>query len=234
MPDEHYQDRERMLRQIEVETEHTAAMTGRQSLDPRVLLAMAQVPRHVFVPEGQQTWAYDNSPQPLSHGQTISQPFVVALMTDLLKTQPDHVVLEIGTGSGYQTAILAYLVRQVYTLERISPLAQQAAQRLQALQFNNIEIKVDDGHQGWEAQAPFNGIMVTAAATEVPQALLRQLKPGGRLVIPVGLPHRTQDLQLILKDKHGRLSKHSLLPVAFVPLLRGDPDSDNPGKPWLF
>ena len=228
MPDDYRQLQERMIHHIKEDTRRTAEMTGRPSLDERVLTAMTEVPRHLFIPEGQRDRAYDNTPQPLSHGQTISQPFIVALMSDLLNPQPDHSVLEVGTGSGYQAAILARLVRKVYSLERIAALAQQAAQRLQELAFNNIEIRVHDGHDGWSAHAPFDGIMVTAAATRVPPALITQLKNGGRLVIPVGLAHRTQNLLLILKDERGRVSTHNILPVAFVPLLPGNHDSSNP------
>ena len=228
MPDDYRQLQERMIHHIKEDTRRTAEMTGRPRLDERVLTAMTEVPRHLFIPEGQRARAYDNTPQPLSHGQTISQPFIVALMTDLLNPQPDHSVLEVGTGSGYQAAILARLVRKVYSLERIAALAQQAAQRLQELAFNNIEIRVHDGHDGWSAHAPFDGIMVTAAATRVPPALITQLKNGGRLVIPVGLAHRTQNLLLILKDERGRVSTHNILPVAFVPLLPGNHDSSNP------
>ncbi|MFO1372595.1 MAG: protein-L-isoaspartate(D-aspartate) O-methyltransferase [Candidatus Competibacteraceae bacterium] len=208
-----------LLEQVIAEMRETGDLTGRRELSERVKQAMATVPRHRFVPDDVQKWAYADRPLPIGRGQTISQPYIVALMTELLEPTPQAVVLEIGTGSGYQTAVLASLVRQVYSVERISELATAAAQRLRELGFSNVVIRTGDGGEGWEEQGPFDGIMVTAAAAEVPAALVRQLKPGGRLVIPVGWPHRTQDLQLVRKDEHGVLHSRSVLPVAFVPLV---------------
>lgn len=182
--------------------------------------AMATVPRHCFVPPEQCEWAYADRPLPIGRGQTISQPFIVALMTELLQPDPRAAVLEIGTGSGYQTAVLAGLVRQVYSIERIPELAAAAERRLRELGYTNVEIRADDGGRGWEEWAPFDAIMVTAAAATVPPALVRQLKPGGRLVIPVGEPHRSQDLRVITKDERGGVETRSVLPVVFVPLVR--------------
>ena len=162
-------------------------------------------------------------PLPIGRGQTISQPFIVALMTELLNPAPDAVVLEIGAGSGYQTAILAQLAQRVYSVERIPELANAARQRLRDLGFNNVEIRTDDGAQGWVEYAPYDAIMVTAAAVEVPAALVQQLKPGGRLVVPVGPPHHTQDLRLMYKDEQGVMRGRSVLPVIFVPLVIDPP-----------
>lgn len=188
-------------------------------LDERVLEVMGEIPRHYFVPARFSHRAYDDTPLHIGQGQTISQPFIVAFMTSLLCPQPTHTVLELGTGSGYQTAVLARLVKQVYSIERISSLAQQAKGRLQHLGIDNVEIFINDGYYGWEAYAPFDGIIVTAAAPQIPSALLNQLKTDGRLVIPVGLPQRKQELQLVCKDRRGMIRSQSLLPVAFVPLV---------------
>jgi protein-L-isoaspartate(D-aspartate) O-methyltransferase len=201
------------------ETRETTKLTGLEGLSARVIEAMAATPRHRFVLPEQQDWAYADMPLPIGRGQTISQPFIVALMTELLAPGPEDVVLEIGTGSGYQAAILAHLVRQVYSLERIPELANVASRRLQELGFANVEVRTSDGNEGWEEQAPFDGVIVTAAAVEVPPALMRQLKPGGRLVIPVGPPHRTQDLRVLDKNPQGVVRSRSVLPVVFVPLV---------------
>ncbi len=217
--DQHQQARQRLLEWVVAETRETCRSTGLDELSGRVMQAMATVPRHRFVPPEQCEWAYADRPLPIGRGQTISQPFIVALMTELLAPGPEDVVLEIGTGSGYQTAVLASLARQVYSLERIPELADAAARRLRELEFANVAVRAGDGCLGWEEQAPFDGIMVTAAATTVPEALVRQLKPGGRLVIPVGPPQRTQDLQVLDKDQQGRIHVRSVLPVVFVPLI---------------
>jgi len=219
MADAHRSARDRMLATIIAETRQCAFLTGRGQLSPAVLAAIGDIPRHFFVPPEHQEWAYENIPLPIGAGQTISQPFIVALMSDLLQPQADHTVLEIGTGSGYQAAILSLLVRQVYSVERIPILAEQARRRLEAMHIQNVAVKIDDGHHGWPEHAPFDAILVTAAAACLPPALLQQLKPGGRLVIPVGLPGQTQDLQFIEKDERGRIKTHSLLSVAFVPLI---------------
>ncbi|MCB1775884.1 MAG: protein-L-isoaspartate(D-aspartate) O-methyltransferase [Candidatus Competibacteraceae bacterium] len=207
------------MERVLAETRETAHLTGFSELSDRVIKAIATTPRHCFIPPEQQDWAYADAPLPIGRGQTISQPFIVALMTELLAPGPEDVVLEIGAGSGYQAAILAHLVQQVYTLERIPELAMMATQRLQELGFANVTVCVGNGVQGWEEQAPFDGIIVTAAATETPPALVRQLKPGGRLVIPVGPPHRTQDLRVVEKDAQGVAHSRSVLPVVFVPLI---------------
>lgn len=210
-----------MLRTIEAETEFTKDLTGRSVLDPRVMEAMKDVPRGEFVPREMKAKAFANNALPIGEGQTISQPFIVALMTDLLNPQSDQIILEIGTGSGYQAAILSRLVKQVYSLEIVPPLAVQAAHRLEQLGYNNIEIRVGDGHIGWPEQAPYDGIIITAAASHLPPALLSQLKPGGRLVIPVGLPYMHQELMLIEKDQRGECHSTDILGVVFVPMIGG-------------
>ncbi|MFZ4537113.1 protein-L-isoaspartate(D-aspartate) O-methyltransferase [Propionivibrio sp.] len=201
----------------------TRDFTGLQALDEQVLAALRKVPRHAFVPKKVQDCAYLNDPLPIGYGQTISQPYIVALMTDLIQPQADDVVLEIGTGSGYQTAILAELVQQVYSLEIIDELAEAARERLQSLGYENIEVRSGNGHFGWPEHAPYDAIVVTAAPTGIPSALIEQLKPGGTLVIPVGERMFGQELLLIRKDEKGMIEEKSLLPVAFVPLI-GSPE----------
>lgn len=210
----------RMLMDIERELRYTRDYVGQDAFGERVLAALAQVPRHYFVPPELQDAAYDNGPLPIGHGQTISQPYIVALMTDLLRPRPDDVVLEVGTGSGYQTAVLARLVRQVYSLEVVAPLAGAAAERLHRLGCHNVEVRHGDGYAGWPEHAPYDGIIVTAAAPYIPAALMAQLKPGARLVIPVGDVGGPQQLLLVEKDAAGALSERSVLPVAFVPLVK--------------
>jgi protein-L-isoaspartate(D-aspartate) O-methyltransferase len=188
---------------------------------PKVMAAMGKVPRHRLVPFELQRQAYDNRPLPIGHGQTISQPYIVALMTDLLRLQGTEAVLEIGTGSGYQAAILAELTQNVYTIEIIEALAGQARERLQALGYGNVQVRVGDGYYGWEERAPFDAIVVTAAASHVPPPLIRQLKPGGRMVIPVGAQFMVQQLMLVEKNVDGTLTSRQILPVRFVPLVGG-------------
>ncbi|MBE0575202.1 MAG: protein-L-isoaspartate(D-aspartate) O-methyltransferase [Desulfuromonadales bacterium] len=207
-----------MLHTISREVKLTAPFTGRAALDPRVMEAMEQVPRDAFVPPELIDYAFDNGPLPIGEGQTISQPYIVALMTDLLEPQPSQTILEIGTGSGYQAAILSQLVKQVYSLEIIPSLATQTAELLSRLGYDNIEVRTGDGHSGWPEHAPYDGIIITAAATHLPQALIGQLKPGGRLVIPVGLPYMSQELLLVEKDLMGKLHTSNVLDVAFVPM----------------
>ena len=207
-----------LLDEIRAEVSETWQYTGRAALSPRVLDAFAEVPRHAFLPDTLRAAAYINRPLPIGHGQTISQPYIVALMTDLLDPEPDDIVLEIGTGSGYQAAVLAKLVKQVYSLEIVAALAEQASERLRRLGYGNIEVRQGDGHAGWPEHAPFDAIIVTAAAPDIPPVLIEQLKPGGRLLIPVGSRYSGQDLLLIEKDRHGRVSQKSVLPVIFVPL----------------
>jgi len=209
---------ERLLQDIAWETAQCRAWIGKESLDPRVLEAVRQVPRHAFVPEWQAPYAYDNGPLPIGHGQTISQPFIVALMSDMLRTKPHHVVLEVGCGSGYQSAVLSRLVKQVYSIEIVPELAQAAQERLAHLGYANVTVRHGDGYLGWPEHAPFDGIIVTAAAPDIPPPLIEQLKPGGRMVIPVGLPHGRQELLLVEKNAAGDVSTRDILPVAFVPL----------------
>ncbi|MFA6498269.1 MAG: protein-L-isoaspartate(D-aspartate) O-methyltransferase [Desulfurivibrionaceae bacterium] len=205
-----------MLRTIEEECRFTGGLTGRYTLHQQVFDAMATVRREDFVPDELKPYAYDNNPLPIGNGQTISQPFIVALMTDLLEPEPDDIILEIGTGSGYQAAVLAQLVRRVYSLEIIPQLAKQATRRLQHLGYDTVEVIASDGSFGLPEHAPYDGIIVTAAVPHIPEALVEQLAPFGRLVIPVGLPHLPQDLMLVEKSGN-RTTSRSILSVAFVP-----------------
>jgi protein-L-isoaspartate(D-aspartate) O-methyltransferase len=198
-----------------------SALDGRTAIDPRVMEVMRRVPRHAFVPAGLAANAYDDRPLPIGHGQTISQPFIVALMTDMLRTAPGQVVLEVGTGSGYQAAVLSGLVRAVHSIEIIPPLADAAERRLRELGYANVTVHRGDGYYGVPQAAPFDGIMVTAAAGSIPPPLLDQLRPGGRMVIPVGGGFMLQHLVLVEKATDGRLRTRQTLPVAFVPLVRG-------------
>lgn len=184
-----------------------------------MLDALERVPREQFVPDYESDSAYANVPLPIGHRQTISQPYIVALMTDLLDPEPDDVILEIGTGSGYQAAVLAGLVARVYSVEVIPELAQAAGRRLAELGYHNVETRTGDGNLGWPEHAPYDGIIVTAGATEVPPALLEQLKPGAPLVIPVRADGYGQVLQRITRDRDGQVHVQDLLPVAFVPLV---------------
>ena len=188
--------------------------------DPRVLDAMRAVPRHEFVPAALREDAYGDSPLPIGHGQTISQPYIVALMTELARPSPSDRVLEVGTGSGYQAAVLSRLVARVFSVELVDPLAQSAASTLRRLGYANVTVRSGDGYLGWPDEAPFDIIIVTAAPEEVPAALLSQLKPGGRLIVPVGRVYDVQDLQLIEKDATGRVSTRSVIPVRFVPMVK--------------
>ena len=210
---------ERMLADIRTETALSRRWLGRDELDPKVMAAMAKVPRDRFVPEALRDHAWDNGPLPIGHGQTISQPFIVALMTDLLDIPPGARLLEIGTGSGYQTAILAELADQVYTVEVVPPLGKAAKRILDELGYENVHYRTADGHLGWPEHAPYDGIIVTAAAREVPDELIEQLRPGGRMVIPVGPPWSTQQLMRITRTGDGEVKKEAILPVAFVPLI---------------
>jgi len=207
-----------MLREIEQEVAYTRSMTGRQSLDDRVMAAMEAVPRHQFVPVGARAQAYYNGPLSIGHGQTISQPYIVALMTDLLETAADDVVLEVGTGSGYQAAVLSRLVRQVYSLEIVEALSERAADVLARLGYSNVECRAGDGYHGWPEHAPFDGILVTAATPVIPPPLVAQLKPGGRLVAPVGQPYSSQELTVLEKLAGGKTTVRDILAVVFVPL----------------
>ena len=210
-PDSFEAARERMVSQ---------QIEARDVKDPRVLAAMRSVPRHLFVPSSQRWTAYDDHPLAIGHGQTISQPYIVALMTELARPGAGDRALEVGTGSGYQAAILSRLVREVYTIEILPPLGEEAARRLKDLGYSNVRVRVGDGYEGWVEAAPFDVILVTAAPEKVPPPLLEQLKAGGRLVIPVGPIHDVQSLQLIEKDAQGRILTRDMLPVQFVPLTR--------------
>jgi protein-L-isoaspartate(D-aspartate) O-methyltransferase len=190
-------------------------------MSPRVRAALGKVERHRLVPPEQRALAYRNHPLPIGQGQTISQPYIVALSTDLIAPEPQHVVLEVGTGSGYQAAVLAEIVQKVYSIEIVESLAVAAKNSLEALQYKNIEIRIGDGYKGWPEKAPFDAIVVTAAAPQVPDALIAQLKPGGKMVIPVGAPGATQELLLLVKTAAGRVEQKRILPVRFVPLLPG-------------
>ena len=211
-----------LIESIEADVRATRAYIGKARLDDRVMAALDRVPRHEFVPESERTYAYQNRPLPIGYGQTISQPYIVALMTDLLAVGEDSVVLEIGTGSAYQAAVLADLVAQVYTIEIVEPLGRAARERLARLGYGNVEVRISDGYDGWAEHAPFDAIMVTAAASHVPPPLLGQLKPGGRMVIPVGDRFFTQQLILIEKRDDGALTVTQVLPVRFVPLVRAE------------
>jgi len=186
--------------------------------DPHVIGAMKSVPRHKFVPDKYITSAYDDNPLPIGYGQTISQPYIVAYMTEVLNLRKTSTVLEVGTGSGYQAAILSPIVKQVYTIEIISELAKSAAIRLKNLGYDNVEVAIGDGYYGWNKYAPFDAIIVTAAAGHIPPPLLEQLKNNGRMVIPVGGSFTVQNLILISKDGDGNITTRNLIPVRFVPL----------------
>ena len=209
---------QRMLREIEADTELTARQTGREALDGRVLAAIGRVPRHEFVPPELRRHAYDNRPLPIGYGQTISQPYIVALMTDLLALGPEARVLEIGTGSGYQAAVLAEMGARVFTVEIIPGLGSQVAERFDRLGYDGVSSRVADGYYGWEEEAPFEAIIVTAASPTIPPPLVAQLEPGGIMVIPVGSPFSVQQLTLVQKDQNGVVRTRQVLPVAFVPL----------------
>lgn len=209
--------RRRMVARIE-ELAAEGALGGRRRLDPAVLEAMRRVPRHRFVPEAVRGEAYDDTPLPIGHGATISQPFMVAIMTDLLEARRGWKVLEVGTGSGYQAAVLATLGAQVFTVEIVPELARAAQARLAAMGYAGVRVRAGDGYKGWPEAAPFDGILVTAGATHVPRPLVDQLKPGGRMVIPVGERRETQELTLVTKTAQGRIRTVRLGPVLFVPL----------------
>jgi protein-L-isoaspartate(D-aspartate) O-methyltransferase len=218
--DRYAAERERLGAEIAAMARETARETGRDRFGDAVMAAMLKVPRHRFVPPSHEAYAYDNRPLPIGDGQTISQPYIVALMTDLLDPKPGHVVLEVGTGSGYQAAVLAELVRHVYTVEAVEPLGRAAAKLLAELGYGNVTARVGDGYHGWPEHGPFDAIIVTAAAPEVPRPLVEQLKPGGRLVVPVGERGEVQNLLVIDKRPDGGTETRRTLPVRFVPLTR--------------
>lgn len=213
-----------LLDTINSEAKFTASDTGRKKFSQRVMDAMAEVDRENFVSPQYLPFAYDNGPLPIGYGQTISQPYIVALMTELLDLTAESIVLEVGTGSGYQAAVLSRLAKQVYSIERVKELAESASERLKKLGYDNIEIRNRDGYMGWQEKAPFDDIIVTAAASHIPPALIEQLKTGGRMVIPVGLPYKHQELMLVKKNDEGIVDTESLLGVAFVPLITDEDD----------
>ena len=219
--DDYAQARADMVRAVAETTEETAEWIGKTALSPRVMEAMGRVPRHLFVPPDLQDMGYLNRPLPIGYGQTISQPYIVALMTDLLEPEEGDVAFELGTGSSYQAAVLAELVAEVYTVEIVPPLADSAAERLAALGYDNVTVRAGDGYFGWPEHAPFDIIVVTAAASHVPPPLVAQLRPGGRMVIPVGSPFLTQHLLLVEKGEDGAVTSRQILPVLFVPLTGG-------------
>jgi len=210
--------REKMIRDIEADVRATSRYIGKDRLDERVMDAIERVPRHQFVPPEERDRAYENRPLSIGKGQTISQPYIVALMTDLLAPEPDDVVLEIGTGSGYQAAVLAELVDKVYTIEIIEHLGRAAAETLERLGYANVVTRIGDGYAGWPEHAPFDGVIVTAAAAEIPPPLIEQLKPGGRMVIPVASGAWGEQLTLVEKAADGSVRRREILPVRFVPL----------------
>lgn len=209
--------RQRLVEQVSEDVNRTRAYIGKSALDERVMRVLGTVGRHRFVPVSLQSQAYENRPLPIGYGQTISQPYIVALMTDLLEPEAGDVVLEIGTGSGYQAAILSRLVDRVYTIEIIPELAESASARLRRLGFENVEVKNADGYYGWQEHAPFDSIIVTAASSHIPPLLVQQLKPGGVLMIPVGPAFQVQQLSLVKKDAGGEVTVRQVMPVRFVP-----------------
>jgi protein-L-isoaspartate(D-aspartate) O-methyltransferase len=202
-------ERERMVQQ---------QIAGREVEDPNVLQAMRRVPRHAFVPPAQRAHAYEDRPLPIGYEQTISQPYVVAFMTEALQLDPHAVVLEIGTGSGYQAAVCAEIARAVYSIEIVEPLAASAARTLAELGYANVQVRAGDGYFGWPGKGPFDAIIGTAAAREIPAPLVEQLKTGGRMILPVGDRFGLQELILVTKDEQGRLHRRRVMPVLFVPM----------------
>lgn len=227
-------DLQRMLDDIEMEFKLTRMYIGKNAMDARVKAAMLEVPRHEFIPRELHYLAYYNGPVPIGSGQTISQPYIVALMSDLLNTKPGDSILEIGTGSGYQTAILSRMVQQVYSVEIIESLAAKALNRLNKLGYSNISLRTGDGYFGWPEHAPYDGIIVTAAAPYTPPSLIEQLKVGARMVIPLGYPNSYQELMVVEKKANGEIETQSILGVSFVPLTgkheTDSADNDLPGS----
>jgi protein-L-isoaspartate(D-aspartate) O-methyltransferase len=213
--------RARMAAEVDAMYAETQAHTGLARMSGPVRRAIEKVERHRLVPPAQAAHAYRNHPLPIGSGQTISQPYIVALSTDLLGVSPKSVVLDVGTGSGYQAAVLAELASRVFSIEIVPSLGEAARRRLEELGYGNIEVRIGDGYQGWPEKAPFDAIVVAAAAPGVPQALLGQLKPGGRLVIPVGADGETQILKVYTRRADGGFDEKRVLPVRFVPLVPG-------------
>ena len=231
IPDTFAQDRSHPGFSERVEEREQMVTTGIENYpyqpvkDPLVLQAMRRVPRHLFIPVEYRDLAYRNSPLLIGYDQTISQPFIVAHMSELLELKPEHRVLEIGTGSGYQAAVLGELCKHVYTIEIVAPLGRKATKLLKELGYTQVQVRVGNGYKGWPEFAPFDRIIVTCAPEDIPQALLDQLVPGGRMVIPVGKQYGTQYMVVVDKDKKGRISQKEHYPVRFVPMT-GNPDID--------
>jgi protein-L-isoaspartate(D-aspartate) O-methyltransferase len=218
---DHAAARARMVAEVEATYAATRHETGLAAMSPAVRAALGKVERHRLVPPNYVAAAYRNQPLPIGAGQTISQPYIVALSTDLVEPRPEHVVLEVGTGSGYQAAVLAEIVKQVYSIELVESLGRGAEARLGELGYRNIEVRIGDGYQGWPERAPFDAIVVTAAAPHVPPALVAQLRPGGKMVIPVGAQGNIQYLKVITRRADGGFDERRVLPVRFVPLVPG-------------
>jgi protein-L-isoaspartate(D-aspartate) O-methyltransferase len=213
--------RQRLVAEVDAMYGETRGETGLDAMSPAVRAALGKVERHRLVPPAQVSYAYRNHPLSIGAGQTISQPYIVALSADLLVPKPGDVVLEVGTGSGYQAAVLAEIAKQVYSIELIETLGRSAAARLTELGYRNVEVRIGDGYAGWPEKAPFDGIVVTAAAPQVPPALIAQLKPGARMVIPVGGSDEVQYLKVLVKRADGGYDERRVLPVRFVPLVPG-------------
>jgi protein-L-isoaspartate(D-aspartate) O-methyltransferase len=221
--DEYADKRQRLLDEIDQDARDTAFWTGRKTFSDDTMAALEAVPRHAFVRPGDEVVAYINRPQPIGHGQTISQPYIVALMTDLLDLKGTEKVLEIGTGCGYQAAVLAHVAARVFTVEAVEELGRAAAERLRALGYGNVSVRVGDGYLGWPEEAPFDAIIVTAAPERIPDELIRQLRPGGRMILPIGRAHDRQTLTRVTKGPDGKVTVESVLPVAFVPMIKQKP-----------
>jgi protein-L-isoaspartate(D-aspartate) O-methyltransferase len=217
LPQGRERERERMVR---------AQMEARGVKDRRVLDAMRTIPRELFMPPGVRAQAYEDHPVPIGHGQTISQPYIVAFMTELLGVRPSDRVLEIGTGSGYQAAVLARMVRQVYSIEIVPELARSAAETLRRLGYGNVRVREGDGYRGWPEEAPFDRVILTAAPPEIPQTLIDQLARGGRLVAPEGATPFDQWLVVVDKGPDGRVTRREVLAVVFVPMVRGGKETE--------
>ena len=211
--------RQQLVDTIKADVVLTSDYLNQGSLDKRVLDAIGKVPRHEFVSDDQRPYAYENRPLPIGYGQTISQPYIVAIMTDLLKLKKTDRVLEVGTGSWYQSAIFAELADSVYTIEIVKELGEQAADRLKKTGYNTVHTRIGDGYYGWETAAPFDAIVVSAVASHIPPPLIKQLKPGGRMIIPVGAQFMTQYLVLVTKDIDNKIATRQVLPVRFVPFI---------------
>ncbi len=218
---EHQKAVHRLIAEIERNARDTAHWTGRKTFSERTMAAMANVPRHRFVTPNYEVAAYVNRPQPIGHGQTISQPYIVALMTDLLDLKGHEKILEIGTGSGYQTAVLAEVLNtgHIYSVETLSALARQAQRRLAEMNYTNISVREGDGFDGWSEHAPYDAIIVTAAPERIPKTLIDQLAMGGRMAVPLGRPHDRQSLVVLSKSLSGKVTEDHVLPVAFVPMV---------------